>query len=1603
MKYLFFAILLLLSHFGVHAQNDDNDVGASEPNFLKTVQLDLAELGSEKGEGVSLFFQNYWQQENLFTDSDRALIEEIYYQMKADNLSVRDYRLPFVSTLSGAGANLEDPAKAIKSFLEITKKAYEELDNNQFRVLLRNTEQILEKKAIFYSRYYQVSFSGGSVSFEWASTPEVSIEVEPQEEPVETENEWGSESDDAWGDSSEDAWGSGSDDGWGESGGWEDEETKEEQKVNNTDSPVDLSAFSEPMPVLKGPIVKLNNINLKFLTTADSVNVNNVSGSLELIGNTFVANSGVLTWEHLGKAPQELNVELSEFTFEVNKKEFSAENVTLNYPEVLKQPVKGFVEYKAESKKGSANYPFFQSYKSGYDLNFVDVKGLYLTGGLTLRGMTLSTSAMDRSLSSLELQGTAVKKFRAESREFIYRDSAFLSDVSSVSIYQRKDSIYHPGLSVNYQVDENSLKLLKTKGNFKNTPFYASYFNMDFTADRLSWDMDSSVVEISILIAGNRVPALFESAEYYNEYRYNSLSGLYRFHALQVVVNYSRKANQKTFYTNEVAETTGIDEDKLRSGMKLLMQNGFIKYNVVSGRIDMLDKAFHYVDSRWGRKDYDNVQISSVSSGKPNGKLNLDQGTLDIFGVEEFIINDKLGISVEPDSGQVVLRKNRDVQFDGTVYAGNYQYKGEEFRMDYDSFLISMPKIANIKFNLNTGDNNKQSNKEQIQNQLVETAGVLYINEPNNKSAQKEFPKYPIFNATKGATVYFLGEEILNGVYDQSLYFVIPPFEIDSVSSSDPNSIAFDGIFHSGDIFPEFEEKLRVMPDKSLGFNHPLPEDGIDLLDGQARFFGTIKLDNQGLRGGDKIEYLSSTIRSENFTFFKDSITAVGTYANIEPGDWEGVSYPQLEISNFDMRWLTSKDSLYMTNRSDPFKMYDETASLEGKTIISKKGLFGLGEMSTRGSNTTSNDFSFEEQGFSARHAEFRIESTDTIPALSADDVRLDFDFQANTATVNPEIEGDAALDFPYASYKTSIPSALWKLDEKIVEMTKPANININNSYFYSTNPDQDSLVFNATKAIYDIESQALNVSGIPFITVADAKITPSGGEVIIGENGKINKLYNATLQLDTLTGYHNLYEAEIDILSRNKFVGNATYRYVNSIGDTFSIKMGEFSLEPIPDANKNGRELRTVSSGNVRKEDRMLISPGMYYKGDVTMYADKPALELQGYIQPDLRDIPNYDTWIAYTSDGSAKEVVIDFDNSVTEMGEPLQAGIHFDNVNNQLYATFINEKRDFSDTDFFKPSGLLTYNAAKNQFVIESEGRKTGTSYAGKYFAYNEKEQKLEFEGPFKFMSSRKEADFNSAGSGSGDLLSQEFIFNLMMAIEFDLPNGFTPVIGNDMIEVVQRLGLPESTKDLERLLPKVAEIAGNSAAKRYEENIFNEYIPLHSLSSDLTKTLLLNNIDMKWSDEEQAWYSVGKIGLSNTGAQDINANIDGFVEIQKLEMGSAIKLFLQVSPSCWYFFHYEEDRLIFFSSNEVANEIIDKKSKAEKAKFGEFVFLTGDKLEVTNFIEDYRKRYFDIDAPYYLEMASEASSAAGAPANNTPIPTQDNPPADDDDDGF
>jgi hypothetical protein len=68
-----------------------------------------------------------------------------------------------------------------------------------------------------------------------------------------------------------------------------------------------------------------------------------------------------------------------------------------------------------------------------------------------------------------------------------------------------------------------------------------------------------------------------------------------------------------------------------------------------------------------------------------------------------------------------------------------------------------------------------------------------------NKSGKLEIPGFPRLDATTGGVIYFDREEVLGGVYDRSMFFVVPPFKLDSLNNADPVSINFEGTFVSSD------------------------------------------------------------------------------------------------------------------------------------------------------------------------------------------------------------------------------------------------------------------------------------------------------------------------------------------------------------------------------------------------------------------------------------------------------------------------------------------------------------------------------------------------------------------------------------------------------------------------------------------------------------------------------------------------------------------------------------------------------------------------------------------------------------------------------------
>ena len=1606
--------------------------------FGDEVRTLLNQSNNETSMGVGESFAVAWKD---FTPDLQTKITKQTKQLKDAGARTRSHLTEYFGALAAAVNDEHASVKTITSYLVVSQKVLDEYPLSKSLLFYKTSRTFFETGALYSSNGYQLLTKNRDYVFEYAveELPPME-EEEPEPDNYNEEEESNEEGNfDDW--NEEENYDS---DDWGTN--WEDDSTSYDEE------PIEGILEEEILtrPIL-GPSIIFERLNLEITTSFDTSVIKNSKGALLIMEQLFVGEKGTFDWSSVGLAPDSVFVELKGFEFDVTQTHFSAKGVSLTYIPMLEDPIAGIFEYKPQQAKdpNKLSYPRFKSLSNKVNVKHLGGPEFYYKGGFSLAGNKILSEGKNKGLSEIRVEDAGGTKLKAKSFRFIFEDSTVTAKLASVVIYDRYDSIYHPAVNINYELNSQNLVVSREKGDFRNTPYVTSMYDINFTADIIKWHLPEDSIYVSTISSRSEIPLLIQSNEYYDKSIFNEVVGLYDFNPLKLVLYYAKKEKTDTFYSYDLAEARNIDPRVLKGAMLDLMRRGYINYNTVSSQVVLTDKAKHKGKAQKGRADYDNILLYSLIDKGFNGVLDLASQEFHFNGVDKFYLSQILDVSVDPDSNRITMLPNKDIKFSGALAAGNFDYVGHDFIFRYDSFLVEMNQIDSIQFYV-LEENSRGGKRKKVDNSLAGipkeglevkidssttlpatnttafdqteapqtaenrqssfsgsgTSGVLYISRPNNKSGKKMIPNFPKFKGGgTGSVVYFDRPEILGGTYDKSMYFKLPPFDLDSLSDSDPSAIQFSGTLHSNGWFPDFAEKLHIMSDYSLGFEHSIPPEGYQLFGGNGRLYDRLSLDKRGLVGNGRLEFLTTVLESEAFIFYNDSVAGSGYQYEMRNEEFNGVIFPQASAATYKMKWLPKKDSMYIQNIGEPFRLYNGEGTLDGSLIVTNKGVKGSGTLLTHNSETLSTDYSLQGESYKARHAIFNIKSNNPEkPALFGDNVRVSFDLPSKKAEINPEVAGDAAIEFPYAQFKTSITRAVWDLENEKVLMSKPENVPIEDSYFYTTREDLDSLVFNATSAEYNMQTLELKVSGIPYIIVADSKISPENGEVLILEDSRIGTLLNTNIILDTLNEYHEVYDAKVTVISRNEFEGDGTYRFINSEKDTFAIQLSNFHLEEFIEGRREKTYKHTVANGSIVEEDQLIISPGMYYRGNVKLLAHKPALELDGFVKLDLKSIPDYDTWIAYSSSAEQEQVVFKFDESLTSQGKLLSAGLHFKYQDFSLYSTFCYDKEDEQDEDFFKPSGFLSFKADSNEFVIVNRDKDLGLSYSGKVFGYDEITRNIRFEGPVRFIDNSKTRAIIASATGLGNMATNELAFTSFMTMNFNVPGSLFNMMGDDFVRVIEEFGANEAFEDKTELLYLVSEIIGNRATNAYEEKSSLEYVPLSTMSPNLIRPMVFSNVKFKWSEDQKAFYNDGFVGISNILRTDINAQFESFFEIRKTESGETINLFIKASPESWYYFSMEEDKLLMYSSNQKFNSFLTSKTNIGKAKIGEFQFGPADMPETLDFINTFRAIYFDIDEPYNLSDPAAFDEALEEELDDLPKEEDDGfGEEEEDDDGF
>ncbi|HWB61897.1 MAG TPA: hypothetical protein VG603_00195, partial [Chitinophagales bacterium] len=1006
----------------------------------------------------------------------------------------------------------------------------------------------------------------------------------------------------------------------------------------------------------------------------DSIKVLQTVGTYFPFENKWVGKSGKVDWSRVGFDPGKTYCTFKDYSINLANFNYSIDTVLFYDYEYLKQPLKGKMTDKLVSGGDSTNmtYPRFDSYEEGVTLKDVAPNVTY-TGGFDLHGSKVlgSGTADNKAMLTFYAKDGKTPVLTARSQNVSIKKGEELSaERAEVSIYFGTDSIYHPQLTLVYKVKKHEMRLLRGETGLGQAKFTDSYHNDEFQTDAIFWNMDSSILNLKILSGVGKKPGVYESVNYFNKELMRKTQGVSSVEPLSVLKRLYEKTGSRDISVLDYAHALdpNLKEGEVKTLLYDLVANGFIAYNEDLGIVTIKDKAINYVLAKAKRIDYDIITIKSAPQSG-NDYIDLKSSDIDLKGVFEVPISDTAYVYFRPKDNSISLQKDRNMEFDGLVYAGRMDMIGEKFKFQYLPFTIDLTKVDTMRINIpdsNKVDEYGEPILKPMKSKVEGIKGLLEIDAPINKSGRTRLPQFPRLYSKEKSYIYYDDPAIAKGAYGRkSFFFELEPFRLDSLNNFSPDIINWKGKLVSGGIFPDIKDSVHLQTDASLGFKSETPPGGYDLYKGKGKYYGKFELNYSGLSGSGSISHSTAFFATNDVRLYPDSMRATTDSFFIKK-TFDGVKTPNV-VGNSDMVfWKPVSDSMHISmNAADkPFSMYDDSATtFKGDLLLTDKGLYGDGMLDWDLATLTSKDFSFRTMDLSADTAALNIKTTGDRVSFKTPNVSAKVDFKTRIGDFKSNLH-NIPTDFSYNQYQTAINEFKWYMDEKILDFKAPAAGP--GEYFTSTRPEQKGLKFLGKRATYNLVSSVLRIEQVPEIKVADASVVPDSGVVIIEAEAKMHQLRNAVIYADTITKVHRFDSAIVDIFSKEQLKGTGTYHYATK-GIKEDIDFGDISTtkETLGKRKKEHDIWQLVAKANIDEKDNFVIYPGVAFNGQATVLSVDPLVNFKGFAKLDLKQPKANPTAFFIDQDVDPKTLSLNYAEVTKDPNNnKLSAGLHISPV---------------------------------------------------------------------------------------------------------------------------------------------------------------------------------------------------------------------------------------------------------------------------------------------------------------------------------------------------
>ncbi|WP_372752101.1 hypothetical protein [Labilibaculum sp.] len=1312
--------------------------------------------------------------------------------------------------------------------------------------------------------------------------------------------------------------------------------------------------------------IQFDQADLYCLAQRDTSCIHNTNGIYFPFKKIWSGNKGIVNWKRAGKSETEEYATFDSYTINTEKTSFQIDTVNYYNKELFIDKIQGSLSEKMNSVRSPslAIYPRFESFEKEIEIKNL-FENLDYKGGIAIHGAKFIGKGSPEHPSVIELSRHDTLFLRARSEHFSFHNNRIIGKDTQIEILIDTCGIYHPGLLFQYFSEKKEVNLIRDGEGVSQSPYFNTFHNLIMDFGMLIWNMDENLMHFGSMKGANNRQAHFESMNYFSINRYMKIQGMDQENPLVSLRKYADYSYVNTFTAMEYANFIKKPISQVRQQIIGLSFQGFVSYNRNTDEITLQKRLTDYIKSGMGRQDYDVIRFATqTENNEDDATLRMGSYNLDINGVRHIAVSDSQNVVIFPKHQKITLKRNRDFQFDGKIMAGLLDMYGQNFHFSYEKFKIDLDLIDSLQINI-VNDSLSSYGKRyttQLGSVLEKITGDLLIDDPNNKSGLKHYDEYPIFNSSDSCFVYYDSKDIQDGVYEKDkFYFKVDPYTINNINDFKKEDISLKGIFVSDSIFPDFNETLCITDNNTLGFAHVTPQKGLPVY-GKGNFVDTIQLSHDGLIGKGSLNYLTSTTKSNKFIFRPEIMTTQAESFELKELAAQ-MNNPQVNGEKIFATWYPYKDELYVKSTALPIDMYKKLASLSGTLKITPTKITGMGDMELVNAEIESDYFTYASHRITADTASFKLKNTDMEGyAFVSKDVNAEINFNRRFGQFTSTAEASSS-DFPWNKYMAYVNSFGWEMDKQELLFGKEdenvlASLWDENQMetlpkddyteFISTGIKQDSLHFNSPMARYNSIDHTISAKYVKNLTIADANIFPAQGNVTIEKEGLMQSLRNSKVIADTLNSFHHIFNATINVHSRNSYSGSGSYTYI--------------------DANKNEQEIffdvidvdstgQSIALGNLPEEKSFSLSPNFDYKGKVRMEAREKSLFFQGQTKIHNQCENIGDNWLDFTSQIDPNEIYIPVDLYVTnDESLKLYNSFFLTNDSIHIYSSFLSRRIFYTDNVLLEANGFLSYQPNINAYQIAPKDKLKDMDATGNILSFYQGNCNMKGEGKIDLGAELGQIKQISAGAIEHDLSSNIVTLDLILGIDFFMNDQAMKIMENAFMQA----NLKHTNLNKQNYTRKLAEIMGRKKAELYMQEIDKDGI-FKNLPKELQHTLYFNNLDFIWNKESKAYESIGEIGIGNINDKQISKNVTGKIELDKKRSGNRLTIYLEIDKATWFYFEYYHGVLFVRSSEEEFNTIIhetkeDKREFKDPLKKNPYSYIICPRSQKTKFLKQF-----------------------------------------------